>query len=289
MMCACTRADVAPISSLRDAHATGALANPLLTEASGVVQSTRADNVYWSQNDSGNDPLLFAYDSTGASLGVVRVLGAQNRDWEAIAIGACPVGSCLYIGDVGDNGARRDDVTVYRIPEPLPTDTISAPAVALHVRYVDGPRDVESMIIAPDTSILLFTKRPMTDREGRERRSLVYRVLQNAWLADVTAQAALIDSLPMVPSRFDQRSWITDASLSPPNAIGARSLAVRTNNDVYIFATEPRSARPGVLQARCDLRALREPQGEGVTWLRDGRLLFVSEGRASTTHVGWCP
>ena len=274
---------------LRDAHASGALANPLLIEASGVVQSTRADNVYWSQNDSGNEPLLFAYDSTGASLGVVRVTEAQNRDWEAIAIGPCATGSCLYIGDVGDNGARRDEVTVYRIPEPLPTDTISAPAVALHFRYVDGPRDVESMIIASDTSIVLFSKRPMADRDGRERRALVYRVPQSAWLIAGTTQAALVDSIPIIPSRFDSRSWITDAALSPPNATGTRRLAIRTNDDVYIFATEANTSRPGMLQFRCDLRALREPQGEGVTWLRDGRLLFVSEGRLSATHTGWCP
>ena len=189
---ACTRADVATILPLRDAHATGALANPLLTEASGVAQSTRAENVFWSQNDSGNDPLLFAYDSTGASLGVVRVNGAQNRDWEAIAIGPCATGSCLYIGDVGDNSARRDEVTVYRIPEPMPTDTISAPAVALHLRYVDGPHDVESMIVTADTSIVLFSKRPMTDRDGRERMALVYRVSQSAWLIDQTALGALV-------------------------------------------------------------------------------------------------
>ena len=288
-MFACTRADVAPIGQLRDAQTIGVLANPLLTEASGVVQSTRAANVYWSQNDSGNDPLLFAYDSTGASLGVLRVIGAENRDWEAIAIGPCVTGSCLYIGDVGDNGARRDFVTVYRIPEPLPTDTVSAPAVALHLRYVDGPHDVESMIVTADTSILLFSKRPMTDRDGRERMSLIYHVAQRAWLADLIAQAALVDSVPIVPSRFDSRSWITDASLSSAQSTGTRRLAVRTNNDVYIFATDAITGRPGVLQARCDLRALREAQGEGVTWLRDGRLLFVSEGRSSAIHTGWCP
>ena len=105
----------ATVPALASITTIGSLRAPGLIEASGVVRSTRSDNAFWSQNDSGNEADLFAYDSTGASLGVARVAGARNRDWEAIAIGPCTEGSCVYIGDVGDNGARREQVTIWRV------------------------------------------------------------------------------------------------------------------------------------------------------------------------------
>ena len=66
--------------------------------------------IIFGLNDSGHEPLLFAFDSTGRSRGVWRVNGARNLDWEAAASGPCEAGSdrrCLYIGDVGDNEARK--------------------------------------------------------------------------------------------------------------------------------------------------------------------------------------
>ena len=54
----------------------------------------------------------------GAVTGQLRVTGAAVEDWEAIAVGPCGSGSCLYIGDIGDNDARRKRITIYRVPEP---------------------------------------------------------------------------------------------------------------------------------------------------------------------------
>lgn len=261
----------------------------MLVEASGVAPSTRVPNTFWSHNDSGNDPMLFAYDSNGATLGTLRVSGAKNRDWEAIAIGPCTDGSCLFIGDVGDNDARREQLTIWRIPEPLPTDTVTPVAVPLRFRYEDGPRDVEAMWVAPDSGILLLTKRPMITRAGQRRMSLIYRLSPVVWRTQSAAVATLVDSVPIVPAASNPKQWITDASLSPPDSTGARQLAVRTYADVFIFDTDSRTGRPTALRHRCSLRALREQYGEGVTWLADRRLLFVAEGRSSVLHNGRCP
>ena len=274
---------------LRDVTSLGRLHEPLLVEASGVVASTRVPNTFWSQNDSGNDAILFAYDSTGAALGKLPVAGAKNRDWEAIVIGPCADGACLFIGDVGDNAGRRDQLTIWRIPEPLPTDTVTPIAEALRFRYEDGPHDVEAMWIGPDSSILLLTKRPLVNPAGQRRWSLVYRLAPTAWRAQGRAVATLVDSIPLVPTPSKPTEWITDASLSPPDSAGARQLAVRTYADVFIFDTDSRTGRPTVLRQRCSLRVLREDFGEGVTWLADHRLLFVAEGRSAVLHTGRCP
>ncbi len=277
------------VVSLRDPSALGALGDRQLTEASGVVRSDQHPGIFWSQNDSGNDAVLFAYDSAGVSRGATRVLGAINRDWEALASGPCTEGTCLYVGDVGDNRARRDDLAIWRIVEPAPGDSLSARATALRLRYSDGPRDVEAMWVGPDTTLWLLTKRPMFAPGGQLRRAQLYRVSASAWAASGVQVATLTDSLPIIPRTTDDGSWITDAALSPPDSSGARRVAIRTYQSVFVFAADARTGRPGALLATCSLVALNERHGEGLTWLTDGRLLFNAEGRGARLQAGRCP
>ena len=278
-----------PVHPLRAVSRLGAFTAATLVEASGVVTSSLAPNLYWAQNDSGNDPELFAFDSTGASLGVARVRGAVNRDWEAIAIGPCTTGSCMFIGDVGDNRARRSYVVIYRVQEPKAGDTVTSLADSIRVRYPDGPRDVEAMWVGVDTTIWLLSKRPLYAPGGVSRRAQLYRVAAASWHTAGEQTAERVDSLPIVPRATNDRSWITDAALSPPDSTGDRRLAVRTEAQVFIFSTDARTGRPGALLTVCALDPLGQRQGEGVTWMRDGRLLFDSEGEHSALYAARCP
>ncbi|WP_309672264.1 hypothetical protein [Gemmatimonas sp.] len=275
---------------LRDLVRTGVLGNARLTEASGVVASVTVPGVFWSQNDRGNAAILYAYDSSGVPLGTVRVRGADNTDWEAIAIGPCASGSCLYIGDVGDNYAARAEVRVWRVSVPVTSASASeteSPA-SLRIVYPGGARDVEAMWVAPDTSIWFATKRPNADDSGRLRPSQLYRVPAAAWSGKATATAQLMDSLPIVPGTSVSRDWVTDASLSGVMPTGRRLVAILTYGSVYVFDADPVTGRPGAQVARCAV-----PQGErnaeGITWLTDGRLMLVNEGRGAALYRGRCP
>ena len=70
---------------------------PELPEASGLATSRRVAGRLWAHNDSG-EPMLFALNTRGAVTGKLRLSGAAVEDWEAMAVGPCPAGSCLYIG-----------------------------------------------------------------------------------------------------------------------------------------------------------------------------------------------
>ena len=94
---------------------TGTFQDPDLRESSGVARSHIIPRILFTINDSGNDPVIFATDSSGRAIGRWLVPGVKNRDWEAIAIGRCPVGSCIYLGDTGDNREREKVVTIYRV------------------------------------------------------------------------------------------------------------------------------------------------------------------------------
>ncbi|MCU1266333.1 MAG: hypothetical protein JWM21_2651 [Acidobacteria bacterium] len=137
------------------------LRDPAITESSGIVASRTAPGLYWTHNDSGDGPFIYAFDGQGKSRGVWRVAGAGARDWEDIAAGPGPVRnrSYLYIGDIGDNSSVRSTIVVYRIPEPTVTaddvrSTKSRPrstetADSIQLRYPDGKRDAETLMVHP--------------------------------------------------------------------------------------------------------------------------------------------
>jgi hypothetical protein len=275
-----------------------------LIENSGTTLSPAQAGVLFAINDSGNDPLLFALDTTGAERGVWRIAGARNSDWEAVSVGPCgarakdtadsastrtaPDG-CVYIGDVGDNAATYRTRIIYRVPEPTAQQSGfvgDLRADRLRFRYADHPHDVEAMYVAPNGDTYLITKRRLVARGNRVRPALVFRLAAAAWGRD-TAVAELVDSLPIVPGSAPNRQ-ITDASLSPDG----RWLLVRTYTQVYVFATDSATARVrgAIPPAVCNVASLGRSQGEGITWFgRSGKLLLTSEGQRSPMFAIDCP
>jgi hypothetical protein len=144
---------------------------PALSESSGLVASRTSPGTYWTHNDSGDGPFIYAFDNRGETRGVFRVTGAKNADWEDIAAGPGPDRnrSYLYIGDIGDNSEARSEITVYRVAEPSlsatdKTSTKKQPrttetAEAIRLRYPDGKHDAETLLVHPTSgNIYVVTK-----------------------------------------------------------------------------------------------------------------------------------
>ena len=244
---------------------TGHLTDRRLAEASGAAASRANPGLFWTIGDSGNPPELLAIDTTGALRARFALTNSANVDWEAVAVGPCPQGTCVYIGDTGDNAERRDVVTIYRVVEPTVAGdarTAIDAVEVLRVRYPRQSHDVEAMGVAPDGTIVLVTK-------GRSGGILLYQLAPEAWGAREPAVATRIDSLPITANGGNGR-LVTDLAI---NAAGNR-VVVRTYRDLFIFDRAPTGKLTPVLA--CDIVG-REPQGEGVEWLPDGRLLLVSE------------
>jgi len=146
----------------------GRLAHPAIRESSGIVSSRKQAGTYWTMNDSGNPPRLYAVDATGRSLGVLTIAGARNVDWEDIAIDE---DGKLYVGDFGNNSRRRRVLTIYVIPEPDPRKAARAAVEAkVRFRYPDGhgPFDCEAMFVRKGRAYLI-TKQPLSARLYRVR------------------------------------------------------------------------------------------------------------------------
>jgi hypothetical protein len=141
-----------------------------ISESSGLVASRSMPNAYWTHNDSGDGPFIYAIDTGGESLGVFRVTGAQARDWEDMSIGPGPQRnkSYLYIGDIGDNDNARSELVVYRVAEPALTANARStktrpgstePADAIRLRYPDGKHNSETLLVHPGSgNIYIITK-----------------------------------------------------------------------------------------------------------------------------------
>jgi len=141
----------------RPAVALPSFQDAAIDEASGMAASRRNPGVVWVHNDSGARPLVYAVDRRGRTAAVYRLGGARARDWEDMAYGPGPNGrgSFLYVGDIGDNGRRRTDCAVYRLPEPkIGASSTNVPAVRRAFRYPDGPHNAEALLVHPKTGVV---------------------------------------------------------------------------------------------------------------------------------------
>jgi hypothetical protein len=238
-----------------------------IRETSGLALSRGDSATLWTHNDSGNDPVLFALDSLGAFIRQVTVTGATVVDWEDIAAGPCEAGSCLMIGDIGDNAGQRDSISIYVVPEPGPSDSATAPAVVFHTRYPDRPQDAEALFVLPTGDIYVVTK-------GRRDSIALYRYPKSEQHPGGTTRLERVRALAPRPSSSGGR--VTGASASPDG----RFVAIRTYEALYIYETASLIGNQPTTAAVFNLRRLNERQGEAVALGDNGdvRLSTEAEG-----------
>lgn len=248
-------------------------------EASGIAPSRRTPGILWSHGDSYvGEPYLHAFDARGAVRGRVRLRGIRVVDWEGIAVGPCGVSSCVFIGDIGDNDARRKSITIHRVKEPLPTDPAVAPGEAFHAVFPDGAHDAESLFVSSAGEMFVVTK-------GETGPIALYRFgpSPKAGAITVLQRVAVLRA-----GRIAKNQWVTGASASPDG----KWVALRTHGAVYFYDAE-RFLRGDVNAPFVfDATSLREPQGEGIGLGANGALFLAGEGgakgAAGTLSSGVC-
>ena len=230
---------------------------PGLGEASGVTVSRHHQGILWSHNDSGST--LFALSFDGSIKGRVRLRVERLDDWEDLAVGPCPAGSCVYAADIGDNNRSRQRITIYRVPEPGVGDGTTAAAEAFHATYPDGPRDAEGFFMTSANDWFVVTKDvPVT----------LYR-FPNPPKAGASVQLQRVAVLDGVLGK----EKVTGASASPDGDW----VVLRTGRSLLLYrASQLQSGNPGDA-LRFDLSALGEPQGEGVALGADGTVYLAGE------------
>lgn len=235
-----------------------------LPEGSGVAAGRQQQARAWAHNDSGK-PAVVALDERGTAVGTFQLSGANVQDWEAMATGPCPSGSCVYVGDIGDNDAERERIVIYRFPEPRETSGTIPVQQALHARYPDGRHDAETLLVTPEGEIFIVTK-------GETGPVALYR-LPTARQSTETVELVRVGR-PRDNARSTRADRITDGAVSP----NGDWIALRTVRYLSFFSASELLSGNWREAARIDLTQFGERQGEGVTFADDRTLILVGEG-----------
>ncbi len=256
-----------------------------LVEISGIAESRRRPGLYWVHNDSGDRARVFALDAEGRTRAEVALEGAAGVDLEDLAVGPCGASTCVFVGDVGDNNRRRTDCAVLRFDEavldrleadPSVTARLSVRPMAMPLRYPDGPRDAEALVVDPGTGRFGIISKEPTGPSGvylqpSEAGSDGVFVLERAGSLTVPAGAV---------------SLVTGADWHPC----APRIVVRTYDRVLEYVGAPGDGLGAIAGGvPTVLASAREIQGESVGWSVDGRGYFtISEGRAQPLRLTRC-
>ncbi len=225
-------------------HVLFTFQDPEVIESSGLVDR---GSVVYTINDSGDGPVVYGVDPhSGETLSHTRYSSHGVEDVEAIAPGAA---GTVWVGDIGDNRAVRDDVAVYRVRPSASGDvTVSVPRYGL--RYPDGARDAETLLVQPRTQRVFVVSKsvfggtvyaaPRQLRAGAENR-----------LRPVAAVSGLV----------------TDGTFLPDG----KHVLLRTYTTASVY-TFPDFELVGTA------RLPEQRQGEGIAVGPGGRVLVSSEG-----------
>jgi hypothetical protein len=250
----------------------------VLRELSGFAASHQHAGIFWAHNDSGNAPEIYALRADGTIAATVPLRGVNLRDLEDIAVGPCAAGSvqsCIYLADIGDNGARRPGVQILKVVEPGRLDgTPLAPAI-LPFRYPDGPHNAEALVVDPGTArVFVITKTLLSLGD-------VYRVDD---LGSRDGGHAVRVRTLRAPVEFDSTTTAADAHPS-----GTR-LLLRTYTRAWELRSPAARSFEDVLDAEpVPVPEASQPQGEAIAYTEDGRgYLLGGEGVGSPLYLVSC-
>ena len=112
---------------------------------------------------------------SGNTIGEFVLQGITAVDWEDMALGPCPAGSCLFFADIGDNNQQRANVSIARVAEPdvavgSSVGTVNVAHDRFEYSYAPGPQNAETLLVHPQTGNLYIVTKSASGT------SLVFRI-----------------------------------------------------------------------------------------------------------------
>lgn len=241
------------------------LAELRITESSGLARSHRSRRVFWTHNDSGDSPRVFALDLGRGRVCEFEVTGARAEDWEDISSGVIGRVPVLLIADTGDNRRERSQYQLYLVEEPaLAGQCEQVPGAVSVARtwvfsYPDGSHDCEAVALDPPLNpgrILLATK--------EDSGCAIYAI---SWKetggGSIARKVAYLGSV----------SLVTGMDISDDG----KRMTLITYHDAYEFVRSEADTWEEVWQRNpCRIKLPARRQGEAGCYTADAGLLVVT-------------
>ncbi len=245
----------------------------LVSESSALVLH---NDLFWTINDSGGDPVIFGLSKDiGNVVHTVTLENAENHDWEALTTD----GNYWYTGDFGNNSGIRTDLCIYKFSGEFlsATGDTSLTADKISFSYEDQDNfnkslhrtayDCEAMIVMND-SIFLFTK---------------------DWVNEFTT----IYRLPAKPGNYkakkiavlNARGLITGATYKKStNQLALLGYKNFVPFVIYFNSFSPYKVNKGSVY-RFNFSDIEMAQTEGITFGKDHALYLSSEKNRLPGHI----
>ena len=254
-----------------------------LDALSGVAVSRTQPDIMLAHNDH-DRPVVYALDFQGLEHARFTLDDAAANDIEDIAVGPCGAGTCVYLGDIGDNNAQRSEYAVLRFALPMVPATPGSTALTpdfsrFRFTYEDGSHNAEGLMVGPDGSVYVVTK--LASGSGgpvaATGPSSIYR-LPAEMTEDSVATAVKVATLT-VPADDDLAA---SAVAAHPCGLG---FLLRTYDKVYEFTTPAGMDFEASFTTTPKVVGMPdEPQSEGIDYRADGHG-FITSGEGSGAPI----
>jgi hypothetical protein len=237
------------------------LTNNVIGEASGLAASINNPGLLWTHNDSGNAAEIFLVNEKTEIKMTCILKGVENRDWEDISVGPGPDGkkNYVYVADIGDNMAQYQYKVVYRFEEPVASDTnrvISIENFEKIVFELDERKDTETLMLDP-------VKKDLYVVSKREEPVVLYKLPFPQNTSDTT-KAIRVATIPL--------TQIVGGDFSPDGY----QILLKNYQNVFLWTRGKNESVEDVFQEEGKiLPYAQEPQGEAITFARDGAGYFT--------------
>ncbi len=235
----------------------GRIANPRLTESSGVAASRQFPGILWTHTDGGSPKKqsLFAMRRDGSSVTEVFISDVFITDWEDIAIDDQ---KHVYLGDIGNNDARRPELWVHQLDEPDPNANIRVirPKRSWRLRFPGAPFDCESLFVWKDHGYVV-------SKVFKDSRAQIFRFPLAEAKGPVTLELVATTKI---------ESPVTGADISPDGKL----LGLVAKSGAFVYRIDGDVSR--VIKAKPYQEKFRHEHIEGCTFVPEG-LLATAESR----------
>lgn len=263
----------------------GQLGDPRVNESSGLAVShansgaADAPELFWTHNDSGDSPRLFLMTANGVVKHELPIDVLRAIDWEDLCSFTLDGSPYLLIGDVGDNGHQRRQVTLWIVPEPVvPRDApaklrAAAPVRKIGFTYEDGPQDCESIAFDPTSNTIVIVTKILPQRTTTIHTAGVYLLPLSPEGAEGAADRThVLERVADLPLRIT-----VGMDISPDG----RRAAIGTYGDAWEYArSDGESWAQAFAKPPRQISLGPRGQSETICYGRDGQTLyFTAEGK----------